>query len=205
MRNFGLLVFLTVFLSLISTAVFAQTTPQYGDISGMVKFILGNPNVPADWLVLPNIIYFIVFPFIAIVAVLYGILTEVRIFRGTNVKFILSFVMAGMALPSGILVSAVYWLYLIDTTLAIFAFAALFFVGTIFWALGRGSQLKTELYDLQTELGRLKEESMKLDREYAESKTMTEKEYLEKKAVVIAKYKDRQNRLQNVQAYATSQ
>lgn len=157
MRKSELLVFSLLLLNFVSATTLAQTGPWVPfDLKGTISFILGNPNVPSDWLVLPNLVYYIIFPFIAIVSVLYGIFSEIRIFKSTNVKFILAFVMAGMSLPTGLMISTVYFLYTLGTWIAVIAFGFLFIFGTILWAIGRGSGLKRELFDLQSELGKLK-------------------------------------------------
>lgn len=205
MKKLGILILTALVFSFLPQAIFAQIGPNVPfDLKSMLSFVLGNSNIPSDWLLLPNVVYFVVFPFIAIVAVIYGILSEIRIFRSANVKGVLAFVMAGMSLPTGAMITTVYYLYTFGAWVAVVTFGVLFVFGTLLWGYGRGSQLKNELYDLQTEMGRLKEESMHIDREYAEGRIKTEAEYIQRKNTTIAKYKDRQNRLQNIQAHGTS-
>jgi len=107
------------------------------DLKPWVDFIVGNNKWPPEWIAFPNIIYYIILPFIAIVAVVYGIMYDLRIFRSQNVRIVLSIAMAGMTLPSGALITSVLWLYSIDATLAAWAFGIVFFVGVFFWAAGK--------------------------------------------------------------------
>jgi hypothetical protein len=125
---------------LLSSAALAQfdwlTTGYQGNIKSMVNVALGG-KVPDEWLSLPNFFYFVVFPFIAAWAVIYGVMEEIQIFRRARTSHkVVSFVMAAMLLPSGWLLVVVNYLYLVDAWLALVAFGVLFFVGIFFWAGG---------------------------------------------------------------------
>jgi hypothetical protein len=102
-----------------------------------VEFIVGRTDWPDEFMLWPNIVYYLILPFMAIVAVVYGIMTDLRIFTNQYVKIVLSVAMTGMTLPSGILITAVMTLYSIGASFAAIAFGVVFIVGVIFWAAGR--------------------------------------------------------------------
>jgi len=137
--------FLVVFVFcslLLSSVVFAQAgwpfnlPEQYSmDIKNMVKFVI--PGARDEWLTLPNFFYFIVFPFVAAWAVIYGIMEEIRIFRTAKTpQKIISFVMAALLLPSGWLLIIVNYFYAFDAWVALMAFGIIFFIGIFFWGAG---------------------------------------------------------------------
>lgn len=153
MRKINLIVFSIIFFSTVSHAVFAQYWPiQYGNVGSMIGFILGNPNVPSDWLQFPNFIYYILLPFIAITTIIYGILSEIRIFHSQNTRTILAIVMAAISLPSGFLIATVYYLFAISAWVAVGTFGALFIVGTLLWGWSKGRHLKRQFSDLEHEI-----------------------------------------------------
>jgi hypothetical protein len=192
MRKSVLFIFSILFFLQISTTVLAQIGSLSGfDLPKTIGFIVGDPNIQQnhpEWLTIPNVVYYLIFPFIAIVAVIYGILTEIRIFRSTNVKFVLAIVMAGMSLPTGAMITTVYVLYTIGAWFAVVAFGLLFIVGTILWAIGRGGQLKNELYDIGNKMSELKRRSLTLDQQFANGK-MSQDKYLRDKAKLMAEYR----------------
>jgi hypothetical protein len=192
MRKSKLFVFSIIFFLQISTSVLAQIGSLSGfDLPKTIGFIVGDPNIQQnhpEWLTIPNVIYYLIFPFIAIVAVIYGILTEIRIFHSSSVKGILAFVMAGMSLPTGAMITTVYVLYTAGAWVAVVAFGVLFMLGTIFWALGRGSQLKNELYDIGNKMSELKRRSLILDQQFAKGQ-MSQDKYLRDKAKLMAEHR----------------
>lgn len=178
MKKLNLIVLVMFFFILISQSVFAQYNFfQYNGVQGLVGFILGNPNVPSDWLQLPNFIYFIVFPFIAIVAIIYGILSEIRIFHSQNVRTILAIVMAAISLPSGALIAFVYYLFAFSAWVAVGTFGVLFIVGTLLWGWSRGKHLKREFSDLEHDLEDLNRQLADWDQKRADGKC-TELDYV---------------------------
>lgn len=147
-----------------------------GGIENMLTMVLGK-NVPREWLSLPNFVYFIVFPFVAAWAVIYGVMEEIQIFRRAKTSHkIVSFVMAAMLLPTGYLMIAVNYLYMIDAVVALFAFGFLFLFGTILWAVGRGYGMTSEfdvrkrmMGDVKNEVARYTQEIERLQRELAQN------------------------------------
>jgi len=120
-------------------AQFDFNNPQ--SLRPWVSLIVGNNQFPDSWLIFPNVIYYLMLPFIAIVAVVYGIISDLRIFKYSRwVRGVLAVAMAGMTLPSGVLIQAVYSLYSIDAALAALAFGVVFFLGVILWAVGTFSR-----------------------------------------------------------------
>jgi len=137
-KAFWSILAVVVSLNLILPAVYAQF--NFGNSQSLrpwVEFIVGNNQFPNEWLVFPNIIYYLILPFVAIVAVVYGIISDLRIFRYTKwVRGVIAVAMAGMTLPSGWLIQAVLYLYSFNAAFAALAFGVVFFIGVILWAAG---------------------------------------------------------------------
>jgi len=135
-----LLMAIVTFSTLLSQSAFAQLVGGYPSSTTLrpwVELIVGNTSFPDSWLAFPNIIYYLILPFVAIVAVVYGIISDLRIFRRTRwVRGVIAVAMAGMTLPSGWLISAVLALYSFDAAFAAIAFGVVFFIGVIMWAVG---------------------------------------------------------------------
>jgi len=177
----SLLFFLTTFLLLSSNIVSAQIGNLGGfDLQNTAKLILGYDVNPKD-LAFPNFIYFIVFPFIAIVTVLYGVMTEIRIFRSTTVKTILSITMAGMTLPTGIMLTTVYYLYSIGAWVAVAGFGVVFILGTILWGVGRVGGLAYNISDTKREISTINQQLKQLDQSLKDGKIKQE-DYLDQQS-----------------------
>lgn len=190
MHRISALIFLITAFSLISTSVLAQLPGSlgpfsFGDVKGLAKLIMGH-DVDPNWLQFPNFIYFIVFPFVAIVTVIYGILTDIRIFRSQNVRTILSIVIAAMALPSGALLYTVYALYTAGAWVAVVAFGLVFIFGTILWGVGRGTALVSNIRAINDEIKTTNEKMKQLTADY-ENNTINQDQYLEKLAPLQAR------------------
>ena len=113
-------------------------------------------GVPADWLVIPRVIYYVIVPFIVAVTVTYGILTELNIFRryGANkINILLSVAMAFLLLPSGILTTIVTYFYAANTFIGLLGFGILFLFGTVMWVYGRGRTIHHE-FGLQSDVAK---------------------------------------------------
>jgi hypothetical protein len=169
MRKSSFLVFLILFSSLLSQAVFAQWIGigAGGDVQGLANLIMGG-NVPSQYLQIPNFFYFIIFPFISIVTIIYGILSEIRIFHSQNVKVILAVMMSAISLPSGALLWLVVAFFTLGAWAAVIAFGTLFFVGTILWALGKGHGLVTELGIIDAEMRKWRRDALDIQKKWAE-------------------------------------
>lgn len=117
---------------------------QEFDVS-VVATILG---IPAEYAKMPEFLYFVTLPFICVFAVLFGLLTELRLFRRAyKINFVISFAMTFMLLRFGILLFLINTLYAISAAFAAIVFAVLFIVGTGLWAYGRGREFYSEYYE----------------------------------------------------------
>ena len=141
MRSFRTLAFslILVFVMLVQP-IFAQTDLQNYlgsamSVPNLVKFLF--PGYPDEWLRIPEVIYYVVIPFITAFTVLYGLLIELRIFRNApKVNAVLAFSMAFLMMPSGILTWIVTVLYAGGAFIGVLAFIAVFIIGVIIWGYG---------------------------------------------------------------------
>jgi FtsZ-binding cell division protein ZapB len=148
-----------------SSLIFAQANyPQFPfqtwfSPEALARFI----GVPADWLVVPRVIYYVIVPFLVAVTVTYGILTELNIFRryGANkINAILAVAMAFLLLPSGILTTIVTYFYAANTFIGLVGFGILFLFGVIMWVYGRGRTMYHE-FGLQGDVAKGLREKIK--------------------------------------------
>ena len=141
-------VLLTIFLSscLFTNNVLAQyPLGTFWDPQALAQFLF--PGMSSEWLRIPDVLYYVILPFIASFAVVYGLLRELRIFRmnvPNKVNIILAFCMTFMLLPSGILTWAITILYAGSAFIGIVAFGVLFIVGIILWFYGTTIRLWNE-------------------------------------------------------------
>lgn len=148
MHKFKTLLFILIILSSFQT-VFAQNIAQnfpqfpfgtFYNVDALATFL----GVPADWLGVPKVIYYIIIPFIVATTVTYGILTELRIFRstkGNRINILLSIAMAFLLLPSGVLTTIVTYFYAANAFIGLMGFGILFLFGIIMWVYGTGHRL----------------------------------------------------------------
>jgi hypothetical protein len=141
MRFGKTIILILTFISL-AQPVFAQLGSNFPQFpyqtwyspEALAKFL----GLKAEWLGIPEVIYYVIVPYIVAVTVTYGILTELRIFRTAyrlnRINIILSAAMAFLLLPSGILTMIVSYLYLAGTFFGLIAFGFLFIVGIFLWA-----------------------------------------------------------------------
>jgi hypothetical protein len=99
---------------------------------------LFGPDIP-DWVMTyRGFVQYVVFPFIALFAVMYGILSEIRIFRtsgGHKAQIIIALMTAFLG-GWWALSTLRYWL-IVNAWLGTFFFGLLFFIGIIMWFYGR--------------------------------------------------------------------
>lgn len=139
--------FKKIFVALILAALFvlpSAVLAPYTDLGtnlvkteDLVKLLLG-PEVPSEFLASPyKILQFLVFPFIALLVIIYGILEQVRIFRRKSwINAVLAFLIAAMAGPTGGLVYLVRFVFVGYGWYGFLIFAGLLFVGTGLWGWG---------------------------------------------------------------------
>jgi len=105
------LIFAIFSLLLISNTTFAAVGDIPGTDINFIRVIFGR-EVPDDWLESQNILQFLLFPFIAVWIVMYGILEELSPFRNRpSLHGFLALVIAFMASSTGYLLGAVRYLY----------------------------------------------------------------------------------------------
>jgi len=93
-------------------------------------------NIPAEFATFPNVLYFVFIPFLGTFTIIWGILTNLNIFRLNKVNIILSFLFALALLYSTILTTITFYLFHIGGVFGVIAFFILFFVGTILYSRG---------------------------------------------------------------------
>jgi hypothetical protein len=93
-------------------------------------------NVPTEFATFPNVLYFVFIPFLGTFTIIWGILTNLNIFRLNKVNIILSFLFALALLYSTILTTITFYLFNIGGVFGVIAFFILFFVGTILYSRG---------------------------------------------------------------------
>ena len=191
-------------MTAVSHIVFAQfpnfNVNYFGDVQGLANLIMGGP-VDSNLLRLPNIFYFIIFPFISVVTIIYGIMSDIRIFRSQNIRIVLSLMMAAISLPSGGLLTLVVLFFTFGAWLAVGAFGVLFIIGIGLWFYGRTGEMKHRYYDMLNEINRLKNESGQLDLLYSQGK-IKRPQYMKKKEDLILRYKDLEARIQTLSAFS---
>jgi hypothetical protein len=174
--------FFLIFLILLPTTVFAVEIAGYDPI----KIIFG-PDVPEEWQEPYKFMQYLVFPFIALWVVLFGILSEIRIFRRREgINAIIAFLIAMIAGPTGGLVWLVRNSLIVLGAWGFLVFAALLGVGITLWAASRlwawGAPWTTktmrgkamEAFEIERKAGRLRDyynELMAAGR-YAEAKAV---------------------------------
>jgi len=127
------LVFIEVFIFVLSRVAFAQSI--FGEFDP-IKFVFG-PEVPPEWYQVNMFMQWLVFPFIGIWLVLFGILEQLGIFRvRRSIGGFLALIMALIASSSGSLVSMSRILFQVMGGWGFLAFFVVFFVGVAFWSYG---------------------------------------------------------------------
>lgn len=114
------------------------------DPQALAQFLF--PGMNPEWLRIPDVLYYVILPFIAAFTVIYGLLKELRIFRNVanKVNIVLAFVMAFMLLPSGVLTYIVTIFYAGSAFVGMMAFGIVFLVGIIIWAYGTSYRIWSE-------------------------------------------------------------
>jgi hypothetical protein len=171
MQKTKFLIFSILFFSVFSQLVFAQFDfGQFNGVQGMVRFFLGSPSttvLPPEWLAVPNVIYFIIFPFIGIVSLIYGLLSELHLFSSQTVKLVLSISIAGVTLPTGGLIAFVYYAFNILAGWSVGVFVFVFAVGVLFWGISKSSGLHNELVTLRGEEGKIERHIRDCDQKWS--------------------------------------
>ena len=131
MRKIVLLTFLLTSALLVSS-VFAQSYNQWFD----TRYIADMLRISDSYLQGTNILWDLIIPFIAIMAICLGFLRTLRIFRNSAVlEGIIAFCMAFATLPSGIFVVIVNFMLGFSGTVAVVMFFAMFLVGVVLYSI----------------------------------------------------------------------
>lgn len=166
-----LLASLMMFLLMAPSIVTANIDFWPNDISGWGNDALGlffGPNIPEYMLENAyTILQWLIFPFFALWAVIYGIMNEINLFRNSDrITLIISLLIAAIAGPTGGLVYIVRILFVAIGSWTMIVFVVVLFAGITFWArgnlhrfggrLGRwGSKDANKYLELEGEIARL--------------------------------------------------
>lgn len=125
------------------TACDAGTTPTYlgdfligGKCYNIFHFVFGT-DVDKAWVTSASIIQYLIFPFVAVLMVIYGIFSEIRFFRQTWINFILGLIVALIVSSQGFLVRMMRAFLLMGGGMGIMFFGVVFIIGIILWFVGR--------------------------------------------------------------------
>lgn len=130
-----LVAFLTLFAVYLPAIVLGQ---KLGDIPGTnynIFNLVFGAELPEDMLTTEKVLQYLLFPFLAIVVIMYGILSELRIFRRHNwINGLIALLIAFMASSTGYLLIFTHWIIGVGGGLAgIIVFTVLLFVGIFLW------------------------------------------------------------------------
>jgi len=112
------------------------TALDWSTVGPWIRIFFG-PNIPDAFMANPySALQWLIFPFISLWLIIYGILSQIRIFRTkTWINGALAFLIAVMAAPSGGLVLVVKGLFTLYGGYAFLIFIVLLFAGTGLWGL----------------------------------------------------------------------
>jgi len=121
---------------------------------------------------------------LAILAIIYGIISELRIFRGASagkINKLLTIIIALIAARSGFAVFLIEWAFRISGWFAILGFSALLIGGIVLWSIARGIHI-WGTYEPRTEYERVRSIQEDIKRLSKELKSATDElDDLEKK------------------------
>ncbi len=160
-KKIQLLTILTVLFSLPCLAIAANDFEAPDISAGLITVVevFFGPGAEAYTANPVQILQFLIFPFIALWAVLFGILINLRIFRYQNwLNSLLSFLIAVIAGPTGGLVWLVRTVFVLMGGWGFIAFAALFFIGVGAWLLSGVIRFGQPLSKYFSKAGRLEDE-----------------------------------------------
>ena len=140
MKKFLLFVSIVFLISVHS--VFAQNF----DISTITDVATNVFGIPSEWLTVQKLIFNVIIPFLALMAVCLGMLKQLRIFpRAREVEFLLAFLMAFSTLPLKWFVTFVTWSLGAMGVWAYIIFFVLFMFGSLLFGITRGRGYVGEL------------------------------------------------------------
>ena len=173
------LMFLLVLPAVASANIGFDTTDLWSNAFGL----LFGPDIP-DYMIYDSngvspyaILQWLIFPFLALIAILYGILTEIKIFRNNNkINGAIAILIALIAGPTGGLVWLVRNVFVIFGYYSFLIFAIILFVGVGFWGVSRIRGFKNdysqEYDDLAKRLAVLRRRKSELEASNASPKVL---------------------------------
>lgn len=184
-----LIVFL-ITLTLLPTIILAQTEVEWFEPGGVLRIIFG-PKIPEEWLHPLNILQFLVFPFILLWLIFFGILTEIRIFRRHSaINGLIALFIALIASYTGALVLFIHWTIVVAGFWGYTVFWVLLMVGIGVWFVMRMRGWGFRRWGFTTEIME-KEENLTRWRDYhrrcLEAGMTTEAEEARKKIETLEK------------------
>jgi len=140
MRRVAAVIF-AILLTLPTVGIAQLTYPEsLWDPEALATWVF--PGMSEDWLRIPNVLYYVIFPFFTAFVVIYGILKELRIFRRAGkLNGVIAFCFAFLLLPSGILTYIVNIFYAFGAFVGLIGFGILFIIGVILWVYGTSFRL----------------------------------------------------------------
>jgi len=84
-------------------------------------------HIPSDYSTMPNLLYFVILPFLGTFAIIWGILTNINIFKNYRVNILLSLIFAFSLLYYGVLLAITHYLFAIGGIFGVVSFFVLFF------------------------------------------------------------------------------
>jgi len=129
-----------VILSVISFLILfpAVVLAQEEGVPIEILRVLFGPDVPSEWADRYHFMQYLMFPFLAIWLVIFGIFEEIRIFRRRpGVTAGIAFLVAAVSGPTGGLVTAVNFMLASIGMVGMVLFWALTMIGMFLWFLGR--------------------------------------------------------------------
>ncbi len=114
-------------------------------------------HVPSEYAKAPDLLYFLMLPFLAIWAITWGLLTKIKMFENTRINMLLALIFATALMYYGWMFKVVHFLLSFGSVVAFIAFIVVFIVGIKLYSEGKikgdwkGSALK-ELRQKEKEL-----------------------------------------------------
>ncbi|MCD6226354.1 MAG: hypothetical protein J7J93_00975 [Candidatus Aenigmarchaeota archaeon] len=87
-------------------------------------------HIPSDYSTMPNLLYFVILPFLGTFAIIWGILTNLNIFKNYRVNVLLSLIFAFSLMYYGVLLAITHYLFTIGGIVGVASFFILFVILT---------------------------------------------------------------------------
>ena len=156
---------------------------NFGSVFGLsggkntVASLIGLGDEISKW---PNVIWYTILPMMATLAILYGLLEELKLFRGpssTYVYVIIGITWSFLLMYTGMLKIISIFLFQLGAFIAVLMFGLVFIAGTFIWGYGRLGSAKRELIGM-SDTGSSKGLKRALAKDLATIRTMGAKKLL---------------------------